>query len=105
MSSPIDRIRGLIPSLPERDVALGHKFLKDRDFESLKMLVDSAIVKVKKGLRKDNPREEYLKVDTEKLQQLKAEVDAYYSMLELPEQEDDDIYEELSSEDFNENYY
>ena len=66
------------------------------------MLVDSALIKVKKGLRKENPKEEYLKINIEKLQTLKAEVDTYYSMLELPEQEDD-IYEDFS-EEFNEEY-
>ncbi len=104
MNNPIQIIEGLIPSLPERDIVLGHKFLKTRDFESLKMLVDSAIIKVKKGLMKENPKEEYLKVNMERLQTLKAEVDTYYSMLELPEQEEDDIYEEFN-EEFNEEYY
>ena len=102
MNNPTQIMRRLIPYLPERDIALGNKFLKDRDFESLKMLVDSAIIKVKKGLRKENPKEEYLKINIEKLQTLKAEVDTYYSMLELPEQEDD-IYEDFS-EEFNEEY-
>ena len=102
MNNPTQIMKRLIPYLPERDIALGHKFLKDRDFESLKMLVDSALIKVKKGLRKENPKEEYLKINIEKLQTLKAEVDTYYYMLELPEQEDD-IYEDFS-EEFNEEY-
>ena len=104
MNNPIQIMESLIPSLPERDVALGHKFLKTRDFESLKMLIDSAIIKVKKGLMKENPREEYLKVDMERLQTLKAEVDTYYSMLELPGQEENSIYEDYN-EEFNDNYY
>ena len=72
-------------SLPERDIPLGNRFLSDRDFESLKELVDSAIYKIKKNLRTDNPREEYLKIDLEDLSKLKLEVDLYLSMIELRE--------------------
>ena len=72
-------------SLPERDIPLGNRFLSDRNFESLKELVDSAIDKIKKNLRTDNPREEYLKIDLEDLSKLKLEVDLYLSMIELRE--------------------
>ena len=72
-------------SLPERDIPLGNRFLSDRNFESLKELVDSAIYKIKKNLRTDNPREEYLKIDLEDLSKLKLEVDLYLSMIELSE--------------------
>ena len=72
-------------SLPERDIPLGNRFLSDRNFESLKELVDSAIYKIKKNLRTDNPREEYLKIDLEDLSKLKLEVDLYLSMIELNE--------------------
>ena len=72
-------------SLPERDIPLGNRFLSDRNFESLKELVDSAIYKIKKNLRTDNPREEYLKIDLEDLSKLKLEVDLYLSMIELIE--------------------
>ena len=72
-------------SLPERDIPLGNRFLSDRNFESLKELVDSAIYKIKKNLRTDNPREEYLKIDLEDLSNLKREVDLYLSMIELSE--------------------
>ena len=72
-------------SLPERDIPLGNRFLSDRNFESLKELVDSAIYKIKNNLRTDNPREEYLKIDLEDLSKLKLEVDLYLSMIELSE--------------------
>ena len=85
MSNPIERIKALMDSLPERDIPLGNRFLSDRNFESLKELVDSAIYKIKKNLRTDNPREEYLKIDLEDLSKLKLEVDLYLSMIELSE--------------------
>lgn len=100
---PINRIRTLIPSLPSRDVEFAHKFLDSRDFESLQLLVDSALVRVKKGLNKENPKEEYLKADLGEMRKLKSEVDAYCKALELPEQEEE--FEDFSSEEYNQDYY
>lgn len=91
MSKPVERIQALIGSLPERDIPLGHKFLSERDFDSLKELIDSAIYKVRRSLKSDNPREEYLKVSLEDLSRLKSEVDIYIVQLEIPE---DGIYNE-----------
>lgn len=101
---PIDVIKALIPSLPEGDAKLAHKFLNSRDFESLKLLVDSSLVRVKRGLSKENPKEEYLKADLGEMRKLKSEIDAYCEVFELlPEQEDE--YEDFSSEEYNQDYY
>ena len=102
MSEPIDRIKALIPSLPKGDARFAHKFLNSRDFESLQLLVDSSLVRVKKGLNKENPKEEYLKADLEEMRRLKSEIDTYCEALELPEQEE---YEDFSSEEYNQDYY
>ena len=91
MSEPVERMKALMNSLPERDIPLGHKFLNERDFDSLKELIDSAIYKVKKSLKSDNPKEEYKKVNLEDLNVLKSEVDMYIVQLEIPE---DDMYDE-----------
>lgn len=99
---PIDRIKALIPSLPEGDAKLAHKFLNSRDLESLQLLVDSSLVRVKKGLSKENPKEEYLKADLGEMRKLKSEIDTYCEVLELPEQEE---YEDFSSEEYNQDYY
>lgn len=99
---PIDRIKALIPSLPKGDARLAHKFLNSRDFESLQLLVDSSLVRVKRGLSKENPKEEYLKADLEEMRRLKSEIDTYCEALELPEQEE---YEDFSSEEYNQDYY
>ena len=98
---PIDIIKALIPSLPERDAKLAHKFLNSRDFESLQLLVDSSLVRVKKGLSKESPKEEYLKADLGEMRKLKSEIDTYCEALELPEQEE---YEDFSSEEYNQDY-
>ena len=99
---PIDRIKALIPSLPGGDVKLAHRYLNSRDFESLQLLVDSSLVRVKKGLSKESPKEEYLKADLGEMRKLKSEVDTYCEVLELPEQEE---YEDFSSEEYNQDYY
>ena len=99
---PIDRIKALIPSLPEGDAKLAYKFLNSRDFESFQLLVDSSLVRVKRGLSKENPKGEYLKADLEEMRRLKSEIDTYCEALELPEQEE---YEDFSSEEYNQDYY
>lgn len=99
---PIDRIRTLVSSLPEGDAKLAHKFLNSRDFESLQLLVDSSLVRVKKGLSKENPKEEYLKTDLGEMMKLKSEIDTYCEALDLSEQEE---YEDFSSEEYNQDYY
>lgn len=100
---PVERIRALLLSLPSSDVEIGKKFLAKRDFESLQLLVDSSLVRVKKGLNKENPKEEYLKADLGEMRKLKSEIDTYCEALELPEQEDE--YEDFSSEEYNQDYY
>lgn len=101
MSSPTERIQNLIDSLPEKDIPLGHKFLSNRDFESLKELIDSAIYKIKKNLKTDNPKEEYLKVNFENLVELKSEVDLYLSMIEPSE----DIFNNFDECNIEEEFY
>lgn len=79
--SPTERIKRLIPFLPERDVQLGFKFLERRDFDSLRDLVDSALYKTRTNLKKDKPKECYLKVDLAKLEELAGDVDEYWLLL------------------------
>lgn len=86
---PVERIRNLTKYLPKGDIALAQRFIDSRDFESLQELVDSAIIKVRKSLRGDNPKEEYLSLDMDELTKLKAEVDCYVEQLTLPNNEED----------------
>lgn len=97
---PVERIRTLLSSLPSSDVRIGEELLTKRDFESLQLLIDSAIVRIKKGLSKDNVKDEYLKVDLREVSKLKSEVDTYCMVLELPRQKNN-----LDGEEFDEDYY
>ena len=86
MSKTLNNIKKFINYLPSKDVQIGFKFLEKRNFENLKDLVDSAIIRTKKNIKSEFPKQEYLNVDLERLNILKAEVDVYLMQLNLPEQ-------------------
>lgn len=88
----VERMRKLINQLPKSDIPLGERFINERQFEYLQELVDSAIFRVNKNVRGDNPKEEYLKVDLWELKRLKAEVDVYVEQLQLPSEEEYEEY-------------
>lgn len=100
MSEPVNRMKALVGSLPERDIPLGYKFLEKRDFGQLKELVDSALYKVKKSQRSENPKEEYLKVNLEDLSRLKSEVDMYIVQLDISSDSDYDNFDCEIEEEF-----
>lgn len=87
MKDLIDNIGGLIDVLPIRDRAIGHEFIKTSDIESLRDLVDSALIKTLKSLRRRIPAQEYIDVDLKQLHYLKAQVDIYIILLKLPTSE------------------
>lgn len=103
MSRQLSRITALISSLPEKDTSLGFNFLRERDFDSLKALVDSALYKVKKSRNDENPREEYLKVNLTELRKLKTEIDVYVAQLEPFEDYYDENFVEFGTNE--EEYY
>ena len=88
MSKTLKNIKRFINYLPSKDVQIGFKFLEQRDFDKLKELVDSALIRIKRNLRTDNPKQEYLNMDLDSLNILKAEVDVYVFQLNLPEIEE-----------------
>lgn len=87
--TPVQKIQEMLSFLPEKDIVFGNKYLKLRDFESLQLLVKSAIIKVERNLTKENPKEDYLKLDLEKMKALKLEVDEYCNLLGLTNQLED----------------
>jgi hypothetical protein len=71
MESPlVQRIRKLIPSLPEKDIPIGNKLLEARDWEELQNLVSSAIVKIERANSKGDDR--YTNIDLPSLYCLQA---------------------------------
>lgn len=98
MSTQIERLMKLMKALPKKDIPIGYKYFKERDFLMLKELVDSAIIKINNNLNSENPKEEYLNIDREQLDKLKLELDLYISYTELEEDlilEEDDCENEI----------
>lgn len=80
MEHPVlQSIRKLIPKLPEKDIPVANRYIDSRDFESLQDLVDSAIIKIKRDKKKDNPR--YSHIDLADLDRLSVLVSDYISKL------------------------
>ena len=99
----IDKIKLLIPKLPSLDVKIGNKFLQERNFSELQLLVDSAIIKVKHNISSSSPKEEYKNIDLESLETLSMFVSSYRDQLiedisTSTEFEDDEITEDFTSE-------
>lgn len=99
-NNTVEEIKNLIPELPKKDIILGQKFLLNRDFESLQMLVNSAIIKVERNLKKEIVEHEYLEINLDKLEELKVKVDEYYEQIAPSE----NIYDDTILDDL-EDYY
>ena len=78
MESPqVQRIRKLIPSLPEKDIPIGNKLLEARNWEELQNLVSSAIVKIERATSKGDGR--YANIDLPSLYDLQASIPDTYN--------------------------
>lgn len=95
---PVERIMNLTKYLPKGDIVLAQRFIDSRDFESLQELVDSAIIKARRSLSSDNPKEEYLSLDMDELTTLKAEVDVYVEQLQILYQDNVKRFEDYAEE-------
>lgn len=81
MQSPIHRIKSLLRHLPGKDAQIGEFLLEKKDFEGLKMLVDSALYLARKNQSKEIIPDKYKDIDTISLTKLKSEVDNYYTLI------------------------
>lgn len=92
---PLERIKKLVRNLPDSDQLFAKQFIQDRDFSSLYELVDSAIYKARKEIRKNDPNPKYGNLDIDELCKLKAEVDVYMDGMKIVE-EDNPCYEDFN---------
>ena len=90
MSTPIIKITNLIQYLPEKDIKFAKKFLKERQFEYLKEIVDSDIYKVLKDRKKGESNQKYTNIDLDSLYSLQSELSAYLLLLGINNEEDYD---------------
>lgn len=106
-------IKDNIKHLPTKDIALAQQFLNNREFHHLQELVDSALYKINKSLKSDNPKEEYKSLDVDIIEELSVKIDKYIILvygesirMDAIDLEDtnDEIYEEFN-DDLSDSYY
>lgn len=115
MSNPkseLEYIKQNVKHLPLKDAKLADDFIKSRDFIKLQELVDSALYKIAKNLKSENPKEEYKILDIDAIEELAVKIDSYVvkvygeSMkLNAEDLEDDeDYYEGFNEYELNDVY-
>lgn len=70
-------IERLIYALPTKDIELANKFIRERNFEFLQDLVNSAVYKVKRAKTIGDVSSPSMPVDIDNLLSLKSTVDIY----------------------------
>ena len=60
--TPIERMKKLVVTLPEKDRILAEKFIETRQFEELYELINSAIYKARKSHKEQLEEKEYLDI-------------------------------------------
>ena len=70
-------IERLIYALPTKDIELANKFIRERNFEFLQDLVNSAVYKVKRAKTIGDVSNPLMSVDIDSLLHLKSAVDIY----------------------------
>lgn len=70
-------IERLIYALPTKDIELANKFIRERNFEFLQDLVNSAVYKVKRAKIIGDVSSPLMSVDIDNLLSLKSTVDIY----------------------------
>lgn len=98
MSSPLEKIRSLVPYLPKGDIKFANKFLEERDYEQLKELTSSALERLEKAYRKDVLPEKYKDVDIDKVRELAIECWDYYYLLYPEELEEEEQYDDVEED-------
>lgn len=105
----IDEIKSLISILPEQDVELAIKFVDTRQFESLKFLVDSDVIKLEKqALQYEVDTDEYFVAlsNLDNCLQLQQLITRYLvDQLGIVDIFDEDDKYDLPEEDYDEEEY
>ena len=94
MSSPLETIKSLIPSLPKGDIPLANKFLEEHNYEALKELTYSALVRLEKAQKREVLPEKYVGIDIDNVRNLAVECWDYYYFLFPEELEEDAQYDD-----------
>ena len=98
MSSPLEKIKSLVPCLPKGDIKFAEKFLQERDYESLKELTWSALERLNKAYKLPELPKKYIGIDIDKVRDLAVEVWDYYYFLYPEELEDEGQYDDVEED-------
>ena len=79
--TPVQKMTSMVKCLPDKDRLLAAKFISERDFISLREIVDSLFIRIDKNQRKFNPSHKYDNVDLEILRDLSEVIDDYLVLL------------------------
>lgn len=110
--SELEYIKLNVKHLPIKDAKLAESFIKDRDFIKLQELVDSALYKIAKSLKSENPKEEYKILDIDAIEELSVKIDGYVTKVYGEStrlnaedlEDDDDYYKNFDEYDLNDLY-
>lgn len=92
MEQPLDKIRRLSKSLPERDIKFAEKYIASREFDKLLEIVESDIYMVQQNELLEHPKEKFANINLEELLELRGAIDEYMSFLEVPDNFDNDSW-------------
>lgn len=92
MEQPLDKIRRLSKSLPERDIKFAEKYIASREFDKLLEIVESDIYMVQQNELLEHPKEKFANINLKELLELRGAIDEYMSFLEVPDNSDDDSW-------------
>lgn len=109
----LEFIKNNIKHLPIKDQKFANKFIENKEFQNLQDLVDSALYKINKNLKSDNPKEEYKILNIDAIEELTVKIDNYITnvygeslRLNAADLTDDDeeYYESFNEYDLNDLY-
>lgn len=89
MGTQTHKIKQLLEVIPAKDIPYATEFFNKRDFESLRDLVKSDIIILKRKKKEEDIRR------IEMLRELKAEIDAYLLLIGEVEQENENFWGEV----------
>lgn len=79
----IEEINSKLNCLPYGDAVLAEEYLKDRNFETLLELVESAIVRISHRQEQEDPDPKYLKLDLDNIRLLSFMINNYIALTEI----------------------
>lgn len=101
MPNPLQKINELIPALPVKDIEFAKKFVEKRDWESLKDLTWSSLMRLENAYKRESLPQKYVGIDVDKVRELALLCNEYYYLIYPDDREPaEDEYDNEVEEDF-----